>query len=281
MNKLFFLSLNLFFLALCSCATNSYFLLKNHHFDTPQTHGKDKRFTLSLSPYQNYTTAVAWVTYDDATPELSYWQLTKNSSNMGGATETPGGVDASTLLFDVALNEKIDVSVDFPIGDQPLFVNAKVQVVGSSLSNAKPNEFVVSAVAGIGSISRENDDISVDPRADVIIGAFSDKASFEGYALRAGFSVGMTMDPANLLIYLSNSYTYSKTDLDYSRTISGTKESFQATFKGDQFLSMLGLQYMLGEHFLFNIEGGLAMVNSEDAEKENYGSYGLKMGYIF
>lgn len=263
-----------FSILISGCVTNPYFVLKNHHFDTSETRGERFKFSASLTPYADVTTAVATVTASSTDPQLQSWQIVKNDRNADDSVDTAGGLDHSSLLFSLSLHEKLDLSVDFPLGDQPTFLTAKYQIYGPSRKASSEGAFSAAMFLGAGLIAVESDDLDFFPGA-------IDTAQIDGQAVRAGISLGIRTNP-ELLIYWSNSYAHFFTDTKYERNLGGgTVNQTKFRFDGNQILTMLGAQYIHDDKIFANLEYGYVFADSSDADSERYTSLGINLGYFF
>lgn len=259
------------FLGLCSCVTNPYFVLKNHHFDTSETRGEKLKFSASLGAYQDVTTAVATVNTAAADPTLERWELVKNDED-GGGRELASGLDHTSLLFALSLHERLDISLDFPVGDQPTFFTMKYQIVGPTRLQAPEGSFSAAVFAGAGLIANESDHFD-------ILG-YTDESSVQGQAFRGGVSVGLRTSK-ELLVYWSNSYTKFFTEMEYIRNSGGTDNQTNFKFDGSQFLTMVGAQYIFAERVVANLEYGFVFADSDETEQERFTSLGFNIGYLF
>ncbi len=248
-------------LLLAGCASNSYFLLKNHHFDSPEAKGGKFKFSVNAVPYQDVTTIQ---TSFDGTGPLDTLITVNNKDLDESAVET---VDHSSILLSLSLIERLDISLDFAIGNQPNYVNLKYQFVGESQAEAEAGNFSVAGVLGLGYISVSED----DPES-----VFLDNFDVLGGALRVGGLVGLR-STKELLLYWSNSYSYFDTKTKY--TFGATDGDF--TVSGHQMLSMLGAEYTHDDKISVGIEYGLVFADANKAQSNTFSSFAAKVGYNF
>lgn len=248
--------------ALTGCASNSYFVLKNHHFDTPEAKGKNFQFSASVVPYQDVTTVQT--TFNASGPIGT--QVTVNNKDLtNDAVET---IDHSSILLSLGLVERLDLSLDFAIGNQPNYLNVKYQFVGDTRADADSGNFSVSGVLGLGYIAVNEDNPD----------GYTNLDDFEvaGHAARLGVVMGMR-STKELLLYWSNSYENFNTKTDYV-TVSN-----QGDFKinGNRFMSMLGAEYTFEEKISVGIEYGYVYSDVQRADNEGFTSFAGRVGYHF
>lgn len=264
-----FLSSLLFFTA---CVSNPYFVLKNHHFDTPEARGTKFKLSASVAPYQDVTTVVSAIDYSAAQPEQSGAIITKNDRD---ASDTVEFFDHSSVLFDLSITERVDIGIDFAVGNQPTFFKAKYQFVGDPRANATEGNFSLAGVLGLGIIAVSEDD-TIEFNGTTRIGSFN----VDGQVIRAGLIAGARTN-SELLVYWSNSFSQYFTKTKYERTITSISSSGDFRTDGIQILSMLGLEYVLNNSISLNLEYGLAHATADEAESETFSSFGAKVGFLF
>jgi hypothetical protein len=249
-----------------ACSSTSYFLLKNHHFDTPETQGKAYKFKASLTGYQDLTAVVTDMGFTSTGPQEGDTVIVRNSSIDGyGAS----GLDPASILMDLALAKNIDLSLDLAVGDQPNYVKMKYQFIGDR--EDPDSRFSVSAIFGLGYISMKSTDATV---GSVDIDSFK----VTGPVIRGAISAGIRAD-GGLLVYWSNSYSRFFTKTDYDRALPLDDGSFN--INGNQFSSMLGLNYVAGERISLGVEYGYVFANSDFAESSGFSSFAGNIGYLF
>lgn len=256
-------SILLFLIALTAtgCASNSYFLLKNHHFDSPEAKGEKFKFSVNAVPYQDVTTVQ---TAFDGSGPLDTTITVNNKDLVESAVET---LDHSSLLLSLSLIERLDISLDFAVGNQPNYLNLKYQFIGETRANAEQGNFSVAGVLGLGYISVSED----NPES-----VFLDNFDVLGGALRVGGIIGLR-STKELLLYWSNSYSYFNTKTKY--VFGATEGDF--TISGHQLLSMLGAEYTYDEKFSVGIEYGLVFADANKADSNTFSSFAAKVGYNF
>jgi hypothetical protein len=246
---------------LSGCASNSYFLLKNHYFDSPEAKGEKFKFSVSAVPYQDVTTVQT--SFDGSGPLGSV--ITVNNKDLAeDAVET---FDNSSVLLSLSLLERLDISLDFAIGNQPNFLNLKYQFIGDTQAQAEAGNFSVAGVLGLGYIAVNED----NPES-----AFLDDFDVLGGALRVAGIVGLR-STKELLLYWSNSYSHFRTRTEY---VFGVNEG-DFTISGHQFLTTLGAEYTFDEKICVGIEYGFIFADADNTESNSFASFATKIGYNF
>lgn len=251
----------IFVLFTTGCASNSYFLLKNHHFDSPEAKGKRFKFSANVVPYQDLTTVQT--SFDGSGPVDT--TLTVNNKDLVEAAVDK--IDHSSILLSLSLIERLDLSLDFAVGNQPNFLNIKYQFIGDTQEDSDAGNFSVAGVLGLGYIS-----VSEDSPDSV----FLDNFDVSGAALRLGAVVGLR-STKELLLYWSNSYSYFNTKTKY---VFGASEG-DFTIYGHQLLSMLGAEYVFNEKISVGIEYGLVFADANQSDSDSFTSFAGKVGYNF
>lgn len=255
-----------YLLAFTSCTSTSYFILKNHHFDTPETQGKPYKFKASFVGYQDVTAVVTDMSFSTTSPVQGDTEVVKNDNLEGLGAD---GLDHSSLLMDLALAKNMDLSVDLALGDQPNYFKLKYQFYGNREDSN--NRFSASAIFGLGYISMDETDADLGT-------VFLNNFEVSGPVVRGALSVGLRAD-GGLLVYWSNSYSRFFTTTDYERELPLDNGSFN--INGDQFSSMLGLNYVAAEKISLGVEYGLVYVNSDFADSDSFTSFAANVGFIF
>lgn len=249
-------------LFLSGCASNSYFLLKNHHFDSPEAKGGNFKFSANVVPYQDVTTVQT--TFDASGPVNT--DITVNNKKL--KDDSVEVIDHASILLSLSLLERLDLSIDFALGNQPNYFTAKYQFIGETRDNASAGNFSLSGVLGLGYISVSEDD------ADSSL--FIDEFDVKGFALRAGVVMGVR-STEELLLYWSNSYSYFNTKTEH---IYGTVEG-DFRIRGHQLASMLGAEYVFDERVSVGIEYGYIFADTKQSDSEGFTSFAAKIGYNF
>lgn len=266
MKKINFILVLLFLVFGSACTSTSYFLLKNHHFDTSETQGKAFNFKASFVGYQDVTAVVTTMDFAATTPQEGDTEIVKNDTFSGvGAS----GLDASSVLFDLALANNIDLSLDLAVGDQPSYVKLKYQFVGDK--NDPDNRFSVSAIFGLGYISMEDTDVDAGT-------VFLNDFKVTGPVVRGAISAGVRAD-GGLLVYWSNSYSRFFTKTTFDRELPATDGDFN--INGDQFSSMVGLNYVIQEKVSLGVEYGYVFATADNADSNSFTSFAANIGYLF
>lgn len=262
-----FIFLLFFVISGTACSSTSYFLLKNHHFDTSETQGKPYKFKASFNGYQDVTAVVTRMDFTTSVPEEGDTQLVKNESDEDyGAS----GLDYSSLLFDLALAKNVDISLDLALGDQPNYVKFKYQFIGN---REDPDQrFSVSAILGLGYVSMEDTDSQM---GSVILNNFK----VTGPVVRGAVSAGLRTD-SGILVYWSNSYSRFFTKTEYDRQ-APVVDAGDFSINGNQLSSMLGLNYVIEEKISLGVEYGYVFANSDFAESNSFTSFAANVGYLF
>lgn len=254
----------LFFVSGTACSSTSYFLLKNHHFDTSETQGAPYKFKASFVGYQDVTAVVTDMSFANDTPEEGSTRIARNDSGDFGAS----GFDHSSLLMDLALSKRLDISIDFAMGQQPNYVKMKYQFIGD---RENPDDrFSVSAIFGLGYVNMDDSDESVN-------GIQVNNFKVTGPVVRGAISAGVRAD-GGLLVYWSNSYSKFMTTTDFDRE---TLSDGSFEINGDQMSSMLGLSYVANGKVSAGIEYGYIFANSDYAEQNSFTSFAANIGYLF
>ncbi len=266
MKKTRFIFTALFLIFGTACSSTSYFLLKNHHFDTSETQGKAYKFKASFVGYQDVTAIVTEMDFGATGPQEGDTKIEKNKGeNDIGAS----GLDASSVLFDLALAENMDLSLDLAIGDQPSYVKLKYQFIGNR--NDPENRFSVSAIFGLGYVTMDDTDVDTGT-------VFLNNFDVKGPVVRGAISAGVKAD-GGLLVYWSNSYSRFFTKTSYDRELPDNDGQFN--INGNQFSSMVGLNYVLAEKVSFGVEYGYIFAAADNADNDSFTSFAANVGYLF
>ncbi|MCO5113022.1 MAG: hypothetical protein M9899_02490 [Bdellovibrionaceae bacterium] len=248
-------------LFLTGCASNSYFLLKNHHFESPEAKGGNFKFSANVVPYQDVTTVQT--TFNGAGPLDTI--ITVNNKDL--ADNSVEVIDHSSILFSLAILERLDVSLDFAIGNQPNYFTAKYQFIGDTQADASAGNFSLAGTLGLGYIGVSED----DPDS-----AFLDDFDVKGLALRAGVIVGLRSTD-ELLLYWSNSFSYFNTKTKY--TFGVAEGDFRV--RGNQWSTMLGAEFVVADHISLGLEYGYIYADTQESASEGFTSFAAKIGYNF
>lgn len=250
-----------------ACTSTNYFLLKNHHFDTPETQGKAYKFKASLVGYQDVTAVVTDMGFSTTGPAEGDTEIVKNESkDEYGAS----GIDASSLLMDLALAKNIDLSLDLALGDQPNYVKMKYQFIGDRTD--PDSRFSVSAILGLGYISMDESDSNIFGSS--VVNSFK----VTGPVARGAISAGIRAD-GGLVVYWSNSYSKFFTKTEYERELPLDNGNY--TINGDQFSSMLGLNYVIADKVSLGVEYGYVFTTADYADSNSFTSFAGNIGYLF
>lgn len=248
-------------LFLTGCASNSYFLLKNHHFDSPEAKGGGFRFSANVIPYQDVTTVETGFDGAGATNTV----VTVNNKNL--SSNPVDVIDHSSILLSLALLERLDLSLDFALGNQPNYFTAKYQFLGDTHEDASAGNFSLAGVLGLGYIGVSED------KPD---SAFLDEFDVKGLAVRAGVIIGLR-STEELLLYWSNSYSYFSAKTEF---VFGANEG-DFRVKGDQWSSIIGAEYVFDQKVSLGFEYGYIYADTQRSESEGFTSFAAKIGYNF